>query len=86
MLLPGMPIAARLGHDITFLLQACLATPIVFYCGWPLLLRFVASLRNASPNMFTLIGLGVGVAYLFSLITILDGALQWNLFPEELRR
>lgn len=55
---------------------AVLATPVVFYSGHPLLVRAVQSLRNASPNMFTLIGLGVVVAYLYSVVA-------W-LFPEAL--
>lgn len=47
-----------------------LATPVVLWCGWPFFERFWQSLRNRSPNMFTLIGLGVGVAYLFSLVAL----------------
>ncbi len=43
-----------------------LATPVVLWCGWPFLQRFWNSLINRSPNMFTLIGLGTGAAYLYS--------------------
>ena len=84
MLVSGMPIASRIGHSVAYLLQLILATPIVFYCGWPLIVRFFASIKNISPNMFTLIGLGVGVAYLFSLVAFADGYFQLNLFPAEL--
>ena len=48
-----------------------LATPVVLWCGWPFFERAWASLVNRSTNMFTLIGLGVGVAYLYSLAAVL---------------
>ena len=58
-----------------------LATPVVLYCGLPFFQRFWTSLVNRSPNMFTLIGLGTGVAYVYSVIaTFLPG-----IFPESLR-
>ena len=43
-----------------------LSTPVVFWCGAPFFERMWASLEHASPNMFTLIGMGVGAAYLYS--------------------
>jgi P-type Cu+ transporter len=49
-------------------LECGLATPVVLWCGWPFFERFWASLVNRSPNMFTLIGLGTGAAYLDSLV------------------
>ena len=55
-----------------------LATPVVFWCGWPFLQRAGVSVVRRSPNMFTLIALGVGAAYLFS-----TAALVW---PEALGR
>src|SRR5579862_7702703 len=62
-------------------LEFVLATPVVLWCGLPFFQRFWTSLVNRSPNMFTLIGLGTGVAYLYSLIaTIAPG-----IFPESLR-
>jgi Cu+-exporting ATPase len=48
-------------------LQLVLATPVVLWCGWPIFERAWASLRHRSPNMFTLIGVGAGTAYLYSL-------------------
>ena len=48
--------------------QLLLATPVVFWCGWPFFERAWLSIRNLSPNMFTLIALGVGSAYVYSLI------------------
>ena len=61
-------------------LQLALATPVVLWGGWPFFERFWASLRTRNLNMFTLIGLGVGVAYTYSLVaTIAPGA-----FPPSL--
>jgi len=51
-------------------LQWILATPVVLWCGWPLLERAWASVVNRSPNMFTLIGLGTGTAYVYSAIAV----------------
>lgn len=51
-------------------IEFALATPVVIWCGWPFFERFAQSLKNKSPNMFTLIGLGVGVSYIYSLIAL----------------
>jgi Cu+-exporting ATPase len=48
-----------------------LATPVVLWGGWPFFQRFWSSLLNRSPNMFTLIGLGTGAAYLYSVAATL---------------
>ena len=48
-----------------------LATPVVLWCGWPFFQRFWNSLLNRSPNMFTLIGLGTGAAYFYSVAATL---------------
>src|SRR5665811_981778 len=62
-------------------LLLALATPAVLWCGWPFFVRGFASLRSGWLNMFTLIGLGTGAAYLYSLVaTIAPG-----LFPEAMR-
>ena len=50
------------------LIEFFLATPVVLWGGWPFFERFWASLVNRSPNMFTLIGMGTGVAYLDSVV------------------
>src|SRR5882762_5236095 len=60
-------------------IEFVLATPVVLWRGWPFFERFWASIVNRSPNMFTLIGLGTGAAYLESVAaTIFPG---W--FPES---
>ncbi len=63
------------------LAQLALATPVVLWGGWPFFHKFWLSLTNRSPNMYTLIGLGVALAYLFSVI----GVIAPGLFPQEFR-
>jgi Cu+-exporting ATPase len=61
--------------------QLALATPVVLWGGWPFFERFWASLKTRNLNMFTLIGLGVGVAYGYSLVATL-----WpQIFPASFR-
>ena len=61
------------------LIEFLLATPVVTWCGWPFFVRAWHSLLNRSLNMYTLIGLGVAVAYLYSVITLLAP----RIFPES---
>ena len=61
--------------------QLALATPVVLWGGWPFFERFWASLKTRNLNMFTLIGLGVGVAYGYSLVATLAP----QVFPVSLR-
>lgn len=63
------------------ILELVLATPIVLWGGWPFFVRGYQSVVNRSPNMFTLIGIGVGVAYVYSLIA----ALFPGIFPDAFR-
>ncbi len=63
-------------------LEFILATPVVLWCGLPFFTRFWTSLVNRSPNMFTLIGLGTGVAYIYSVVATVAP----QIFPESLRR
>ena len=61
--------------------ELILATPVIVWGGWPFFVRGWQSIVNRSLNMFTLIGLGVGVAYLYSLIaTLFPG-----IFPASFR-
>ncbi|HXU29991.1 MAG TPA: heavy metal translocating P-type ATPase [Thermoanaerobaculia bacterium] len=52
-------------------MQLALATPVVLWGGWPFFVRAFDSIRFRSPNMFTLIALGTGAAYLYSLVAVL---------------
>src|SRR6266478_6394641 len=63
----GVHLAPTVRNGIEFLL----ATPVVLWGGWPFFQRFWGSLVNRSPNMFTLIGLGTGAAYLSSVAATL---------------
>jgi len=81
MLLPGHPIAERLGSLLARRLEFALTTLVVFVAGWPLLVRGVQSLARRTPNMFALITLGVGVAYGFSVVSLFVP----SFFPEELQ-
>jgi Cu+-exporting ATPase len=62
-------------------LELALASPVVLWGGWPFFVRFRDSLVNRSPNMFTLIGLGVAVAYLYSVVAVLAP----GIFPAAFR-
>jgi Cu+-exporting ATPase len=70
-------LAAHGGQWIEF----ALATPVVLWCGWPFFVRAWQSLVYRSLNMFTLIGLGVGVAYTFSVVATVAP----RLFPPAFR-
>jgi Cu+-exporting ATPase len=67
----GEMLGLRLQPGTKNAIELLLATPVVLWCGWPFFQRFWASLVNRSPNMFTLIGLGTGAAYLYSLAATL---------------
>lgn len=58
-------------HPYLRWVELALATPVVLWGGWPFFERFWQSIKTRSMNMFTLIGLGVGVAYSYSLVAVL---------------
>jgi P-type Cu+ transporter len=74
-MLPGAPFAGLHAGPLAGWLALALATPVVVVCGAPFFARAWVSLRARRANMFTLIALGVGAAYLYSLVAIL--APQW---------
>jgi P-type Cu+ transporter len=75
--LPGRPWEGSTVNAFELLL----ATPVVLWGGWPFFQRFWSSLAKRSPNMFTLIGLGTGAAYLYSVVATLFP----QLFPASFR-
>jgi P-type Cu+ transporter len=75
-MLPGVA-AARGGTSWLSVVEMVLTTPVVLWCGWPFFARAWTSLRMRSPNMFTLIALGVGAAYGYSVLA----ALAPEIFP-----
>ena len=69
---------SMLGHRAQLLhpaiqnwVELVLATPVVAWAGWPFFVRWGQSLANRSPNMWTLIGTGVGIAYVYSVVAVL---------------
>jgi len=66
-MIPGDPLGRLLSPQLRLWLQLVFATPVVLWAAWPFFVRAVVSVKNRSLNMFTLIGLGVGVAYGYSL-------------------
>ena len=64
----GDALGLRMAHSVRNVVEFILATPVVLWGGWPFFQRFWASLVNRSPNMFTLIGLGTGAAYVESVV------------------
>jgi Cu+-exporting ATPase len=80
-MLPGQPVSRVLGSGTRHLAELLLATPICLWAGWPFLQRAWTSIRTRHLNMFTLIGLGVAVAYVYSLVATLFP----ELFPQTFR-
>jgi P-type Cu+ transporter len=78
---PGLGLHHLVSPQLVVWLEFALGTPVVLWAGWPFFERAWASVRNRSLNMFSLIALGTGAAYLYSLVaTIAPGA-----FPASLR-
>ena len=80
-MLPGHPISSLISPRARVLLELALASPVCIWGAWPFYVRAVQSVKNRSLNMFTLIGLGVSVAYAYSTIA----ALVPGLFPSSFR-
>ena len=78
----GVPLDRWLGAGPYLWLQLLLSTPVVLWAAWPFFERGWRSVVTRNLNMFTLISLGVGAAYLYSLVAVLAP----GLFPESFRR
>ncbi len=72
-MLTGMAVSHRIGMATANVASLALAAPVVWWAGWPFFQRMWTSIRNASPNMFTLIGMGVGAAFSYSAYTTVTG-------------
>jgi len=70
-----------LGERTTLWIELTLGTPVILWAGWPFFVRGVKSVINRSLNMFTLIGMGVSAAYLFSVVAVLVP----EIFPDGFR-
>jgi Cu+-exporting ATPase len=80
-MIPGQPVQHALGMRLITWLQLVLATPVVLWGGRPFFERGWASVVNRSLNMFTLIAIGTGVAYVYSVVA----ALVPGIFPASFR-
>ncbi|MGY5809605.1 heavy metal translocating P-type ATPase [Rhizobium sp. LEGMi198b] len=77
----GLPLRDQIGEPTATWIELALATPVVLWAALPFFRRAWNSVRNRSPNMWTLIGLGVGTAYLYSLVATLAP----GIFPMSFR-
>ncbi len=80
-LIPGQPLQQLFSMKTLAWLQLVLASPVVLWAGWPFFVRAWQSIVNRSLNMFTLIGLGVAVGYLFSVVAVVVP----TIFPASFR-
>ncbi len=80
-MLPGQPVTGWLGHGPRGWLEWLLATPVCTWAAWPFYVRGWHSIRNRSLNMFSLIALGVGVAFGYSTVALILP----ELFPGSFR-
>ncbi|HET9530541.1 MAG TPA: heavy metal translocating P-type ATPase [Blastocatellia bacterium] len=80
-MIPGMPLQHLASPRVLGWLELALASPVILWGGWPFFVRGWQSIVNRSLNMFTLIALGVSVAYLYSIIATLFP----ELFPASFR-
>jgi Cu+-exporting ATPase len=76
-MLPGNPVSSAIGGRLRTLVELVFATPVATWAAWPFYVRARQSIENRHLNMFTLIGLGVSVAYLYSIVA----ALFPSIFP-----
>ena len=79
----GIPIGRWIGALTSHWVQFVLATPVVWWCGWPFFVRGAKSLRTGHLNMFTLIAIGTGAAYSFSVFAMLLPASIPDAFREH---
>jgi Cu+-exporting ATPase len=80
-MLPGQPVQHAFSSSLLAWIQLILATPVVLWGGWPFFARGWRSIVNRSLNMFTLIAIGTGTAYIYSVIATLFP----DLFPPSFR-
>lgn len=76
--LVGIPIHEWLGVRYTQWFEFALSTPVILWSGWPFLVRGAKSFQSMNLNMFSLIGMGVSAAYLFSAVAVISP----DIFPD----
>ncbi|MEO1326511.1 MAG: copper-translocating P-type ATPase [Pseudomonadota bacterium] len=80
-MIPGNPFESLFSASGSLWFQLLLATPVVLWGGWPFFVRGYQSVRTMNLNMFTLIALGVGVAFIYSLVAVFLP----DIFPRSFR-
>jgi Cu+-exporting ATPase len=80
-MIPGQPVMRLVPAGALKWIELALSTPVVLWGGWPFFERAWASLVNRSPNMFTLIAMGTGTAYFYSVVA----AVAPGIFPASFR-
>ena len=80
-LLPSKPISQLLNSNVKIYIELLLALPVCLWSAWPFYIRGIDSIRTRNLNMFTLIGLGVSVAFIYSLVATLAP----NIFPDSFK-
>lgn len=78
---PGQPVSTFLTPKLRIWIELVLATPVCLWSAWPFYTRAIDSVKTRNLNMFTLIGLGVSVAYIYSLIATIFP----TIFPDSFR-
>ncbi len=76
-----MAVRDFFGERLSLWIELVLATPVILWSGWPFFVRGYNSFRTMNLNMFSLIGMGVGAAYIFSIVAVLVP----GIFPEGFR-
>ncbi len=80
-MLPGQPFSSLLSPKIRSIFELILALPVCIWSAWPFYVRAIQSFQNRHLNMFTLIGMGVSTAFIYSLVaTVLP-----SIFPDSFR-
>ncbi len=79
--LVGLPVREWIGERTTLWIELVLGTPVILWSGWPFLVRGWQSFRTWNLNMFSLIGMGVAAAFLFSVVAVLVP----DIFPDGFR-
>ena len=80
-LIPGAPVQRLISPNVAAWVQLVIASPVILWGGWPFFVRLWQSIVNRSPNMFTLIGFGVGVSYGYSVVATVFP----DIFPHSFR-
>jgi Cu+-exporting ATPase len=77
----GLPVREWIGERLVLWIELVLGTPVILWSGWPFFVRGAKSFMTMNLNMFSLIGMGVGAAFLFSVVAVLFP----QIFPDGFR-